>query len=123
VGFLRFRGGAWELIGGGIAHGASATEVAVMAAAVRTGRDGDSLFLTGSFDTAGTSVSVGFAEWRGCRGCLADCNRDGVLNVSDFGCFQTRFVAADPWADCNQDGALTVQDFGCFQSSFLQGCR
>ncbi len=28
--------------------------------------------------------------------CPADCNRDGVLTVADFGCFQTRFVAGCP---------------------------
>ncbi len=42
--------------------------------------------------------------------------------MSDFGCFQTRFVASDPYADCNTDAALTVADFGCFQTKFVAGC-
>ena len=54
--------------------------------------------------------------------CYPDCNEDGALTIADFGCFQTRFVAADPYADCNGDGALTVADFGCFQTRFFVGC-
>jgi ferredoxin len=54
--------------------------------------------------------------------CAADCNGDGALAVSDFGCFQTAFVAGAPYADCNGDGALTVADFGCFQTAFVAGC-
>jgi hypothetical protein len=55
-------------------------------------------------------------------GCYPDCNADGALTVADFGCFQTKFVAADPYADCNADGGLTVADFGCFQTKFVLGC-
>ncbi len=55
-------------------------------------------------------------------GCYPDCNASGTLTVADFGCFQTRFVAADPYADCNADSALTVADFGCFQTKFVAGC-
>ena len=54
--------------------------------------------------------------------CYPDCNGDGALTVADFGCFQTRFVAGDPYADCNGDGSLTVADFGCFQTGFVAGC-
>ena len=54
--------------------------------------------------------------------CDPDCNEDGALTIADFGCFQTRFVAADPYADCNEDGVLTVADFGCFQTRFFVGC-
>jgi hypothetical protein len=54
--------------------------------------------------------------------CYPDCNEDGALTVADFGCFQTKFVAGDPYADCNEDGVLTVADFGCFQTKFVAGC-
>ena len=54
--------------------------------------------------------------------CYPDCNADGARTVADFGCFQTKFVAADPYADCNKDGAFTVSDFGCFQTAFVSGC-
>ena len=54
--------------------------------------------------------------------CYPDCNGSGTLNVADFGCFQTKFVAGDPYADCNADGSLTVADFGCFQTRFVAGC-
>ncbi len=54
--------------------------------------------------------------------CYPDCNADGSLTVADFGCFQTRFVAGEPYADCNQSTTLTVADFGCFQTEFVEGC-
>ena len=54
--------------------------------------------------------------------CYPDCNADGTLTVADFGCFQTKFVAGDPYADCNGDTQLTVADFGCFQTTFVAGC-
>jgi hypothetical protein len=54
--------------------------------------------------------------------CYADCNADQVLTVSDFGCFQTKFVLGDPYADCTGDGSHTVADFGCFQTKFVVGC-
>jgi hypothetical protein len=54
--------------------------------------------------------------------CYPDCNPDGALTVADFGCFQTKFVQADPYADCDSDGKLTPADFGCFQTKFAAGC-
>ena len=54
--------------------------------------------------------------------CYPDCNADRSLTVADFGCFQTKLVAGDPYADCNQDGLLSVADFGCFQTKFVVGC-
>ncbi len=54
--------------------------------------------------------------------CIADCNADGVQTISDFGCFQTQFVAGNPYADCNLDGQQTIADFGCFQTAFVAGC-
>ncbi|MCC6659801.1 MAG: hypothetical protein IT437_02830 [Phycisphaerales bacterium] len=54
--------------------------------------------------------------------CYADCNGDGARNLSDFGCFQTKFALGDPYADCNGDGVLNLSDFGCFQTKFALGC-
>ncbi len=54
--------------------------------------------------------------------CYPDCNASGSLTIADFGCFQSKFAAADPYADCNQSGSLTIADFGCFQSQFAAGC-
>ena len=54
--------------------------------------------------------------------CYADCNGDGALNLSDFGCFQTKFAVGDPYADCNGDGVRNLSDFGCFQTKFALGC-
>ena len=82
---------------------------------------------TGVSGGAGGSaiVDMGAYERPGTEGsglCWADCNLDGQLTVADFGCFQTMFVAGDPYADCNRDSALTVADFGCFQTEFVAGC-
>jgi hypothetical protein len=54
--------------------------------------------------------------------CYADCNADGLLDISDFGCFTNRFISGDPWADCNADGLLDISDFGCFSNQFIAGC-
>ncbi len=54
--------------------------------------------------------------------CYPDCNGVGGLTIADFGCFQTRFVAGDPYADCNGVGGLTIADFACFQTAFVAGC-
>jgi hypothetical protein len=54
--------------------------------------------------------------------CYPDCDQNGVLTVSDFGCFQTAFALAEPYADCNGDGLRTVADFGCFQTKFVSAC-
>ncbi|MCC6661625.1 MAG: choice-of-anchor B family protein [Phycisphaerales bacterium] len=54
--------------------------------------------------------------------CYADCNGDAVLNLSDFGCFTTRFATGDPYADCNGDAILNLADFGCFTTKFALGC-
>lgn len=47
------------------------------------------------------STSTGFASTAyvldlGACGCYADCNGDGVLNIADFGCFQSRFALGCP---------------------------
>ncbi len=55
--------------------------------------------------------------------CYADCNGDGLLNLADFGCFQTNFATGNPYADCNGDGQLNLADFGCFQTNFAIGCQ
>ncbi len=54
--------------------------------------------------------------------CYPDCDGVNGLTVADFGCFQTKFVAGDPYADCDGVNGLTVADFGCFQTKFVAGC-
>ena len=54
--------------------------------------------------------------------CYPDCNRDGQANLSDFGCFTTKFALGDLYADCNGDAVLNLSDFGCFQTRFALGC-
>ena len=54
--------------------------------------------------------------------CYPDCNGDGQLNLSDFGCFTTQFALAMAYADCNGDGIRNLADFGCFTTKFALGC-
>ncbi len=51
-----------------------------------------------------------------------DFNDDGVLNLADFGAFQTAFALQQPRADFNNDGELNLADFGAFQTAFALGC-
>ncbi len=81
------------------------------------GDDRLDLAVTNAFDS-NVSVLLNHA----CDGCYADCDVDGVLAITDFFCFQTKFIRLDPYADCNADAVLTVADFGCFQRKFVQGC-
>ncbi|MCC6660451.1 MAG: S8 family serine peptidase [Phycisphaerales bacterium] len=55
--------------------------------------------------------------------CRPDFNGDGVLDLADFGAFQTGFALANPCADFNNDGALNLADFGAFQTGFALGCN
>jgi hypothetical protein len=64
----------------------------------------------------------GLAAVRTAQPCYPDCNGDGALNLSDFGCFQTAFALGQSYADCNGDGVLNLSDFGCFQTKFALGC-
>ncbi len=54
--------------------------------------------------------------------CYPDCNGDQLLNLADFGCFQTAFATGNMYADCNGDTILNLADFGCFQTKFAIGC-
>lgn len=54
--------------------------------------------------------------------CPADFNRDGLLNIADFGAFQTAFALGDPRADFNRDCLLNLADFGAFQTAFALAC-
>ncbi len=95
-------------------------------------------FVTGDAEWSNTGEAVGFDLSGDMTGdlivnqadvnaiqsllCYPDCNGVGGLTIADFGCFQTRFVAGEPYADCNGVGGLTIADFGCFQTAFVAGC-
>jgi len=61
--------------------------------------------------------------------CYADCDQStgvGTLDIFDFLCFQSGFVAGDPTA-CGCDtstgpAVCDIFDFLCFQSAFVAGC-
>ncbi len=74
-------------------------------------------FLSATSETLISGTITGFST-----GCYPDCTGDKALTIADFACFQTAFVAGDPYADCNNTGGLTIADFGCFQTEFVKGC-
>ncbi len=78
--------------------------------------------IIGNFGGGGY-VQMDDMEWEpGTNPCYPDCNGVGGLTIADFGCFQTAFVAGDPYADCTGTNGLTIADFGCFQTAFVAGC-
>jgi hypothetical protein len=60
--------------------------------------------------------------------CYANCDGSTtppVVNVNDFVCFMSKYVAGDPYANC--DGStippvLNINDFVCFQQHYAAGC-
>ncbi|MFM9997208.1 MAG: hypothetical protein ACKVU4_15575 [Phycisphaerales bacterium] len=109
TGVARWNGSTWSPLGFG-----TGPVVEALAAC------GDQLFCGGGIDTAG-GLPVSFWARYGCQ-CQADCDSSGSLSIADFGCFQTQYVLAHPYADCNASGTLTVADFGCFQGKYVLGC-
>ncbi|MDX2116970.1 MAG: hypothetical protein SFY96_02180 [Planctomycetota bacterium] len=53
---------------------------------------------------------------------LADFNRDGFIDFSDFDDFVLAFEAGDPISDVNADGFLDFTDFDDFIALFESGC-
>ncbi len=82
---------------------------------------GSPLGCSADWDQA-THAGFSILHNRTCPACYPDCNQSKTLTIADFGCFQSKFAAGDPYADCNQSNSLTIADFGCFQSKFAQGC-
>ncbi|MEX2217459.1 MAG: hypothetical protein WD749_01760 [Phycisphaerales bacterium] len=60
--------------------------------------------------------------------CYANCDESTappILNVSDFGCFLTRYAAGEAYANCDESTTppiLNVSDFGCFLTKYAAGC-
>ena len=115
----RWDGAVWSALDSGLNAGAHTM------AALEDGL-GPAVYVgSNTFTQSGNVSAKRIARW-GCGpdifGCYPDCSGDGVLTVSDFGCFQTRYATASPYCDCNGDLLLTVADFGCFQTKFVLGC-
>jgi hypothetical protein len=65
-------------------------------------------------------IRVGFGVAR--RGCRADMNDDGVVNIVDLTAYQNALAAGLPQADVDLDGAVTPLDAMLYQGIFLAGC-
>ncbi len=68
-------------------------------------------------------VSVTLRYWPVPVACVPDFNGDGILNLADFGAFQTAFALQQIKADLNNDCVLNLADFGAFQTAFALGCQ
>jgi hypothetical protein len=68
------------------------------------------------------AVAATIVEGTPVRGCYADMDQSGTLDLFDFLGFVNLFNAADPVADCDADGAFTLFDFLCFTNAFNAGC-
>ena len=116
--FAKFVGGQWVAVGGFPSPSSSPfpSVFGLLAA-------GDRLYVGGSFTEINSTPVNRIAAWVGCTAdCYPDCNGDGSLNLSDFGCFTTKFALGEAYADCNGDGIRNLADFGCFTTKFALGC-
>jgi hypothetical protein len=124
-GIARSDGTTWFPLGPGIDHSAPWFDAQVWALLpVRSPRFGATLFIGGSFDTAGGALSPGVAAY-GCPGpldCYPDLDGSGTLDLFDFLAFVNLFNTADPAADCDADAQFTLFDFLCFVNAFNGGC-
>jgi len=64
---------------------------------------------------AGGRAACNGPSWRGLGFC-------GTLDASDLACFHARVQARDPHADCNRDGLTNLDDLLCFQTRLALGC-
>lgn len=55
--------------------------------------------------------------------CLADLNRDGVVNTVDFVMWFNLYNAADPITDVNGDGLINSLDFIIWNNAWSAGCN
>jgi hypothetical protein len=120
----KWNGQTWSGLGGGARNGG----VNVLGT-FDLGR-GSSLYAGGGFRAMSRVSSDHIARLDpGHCGCYADCDRStgiGVLDIFDFLCFQSEFVAGSSFAcDCDVStgrGICDLFDFLCFQDAFVAGC-
>lgn len=65
-------------------------------------------------------IRVGFGVTR--RGCRADFDDNGTVNIADLMAFQSAAGVGAPSADVDLDGSVTTRDLAMFQSIFTAGC-
>jgi hypothetical protein len=90
-------------------------------------QDGDTIYVGGYAQGDASGQNEAFL-WIGTVACWANCDESSappVLNVDDFVCFASRFVAGDPYTNCDRSSTppvLNVNDFVCFVQRFAGGC-
>ena len=122
----RWDGSAWYPLETGV-YGIGAAQVNALGVFDEDGPGPNpgGLHVGGRFRYAGGTYANWAARW-GCpldvRPCEPDCNNDGVLNLSDFGCFLNNVALNGPYADMDEDGLMTPADFSLFRQRFADGC-
>lgn len=120
----KWNGQKWTDVGGGTRNGG------VNVLGTYDLGNGAALYAGGGFRSmSGVSADHIARLDSGHCGCYADCDHStgiGVLDIFDFLCFQSEFVAGDPFAcDCDTStgqGICDIFDFLCFQDAFVAGC-
>ncbi len=118
----RWTGAAWEGISPPVTSGVNQGETLEVVDADGPGGRPAALYFGGRIPDTLPGFTVKTLAAYGCPPCYPDCNNDGLRNLADFGCFQTKFALGDPYADCNSDGIRNLADFGCFTTKFALGC-
>ena len=88
--------------------------------------DGRVIVGTGTNPQAATEAWIAYLPAAACYANCDDSSTPPILNVNDFVCFQSRFVAGDTWANCDGSTAapiLNVADFVCFMNRYAAGCE
>lgn len=57
-----------------------------------------------------------------CRGCAADLNADGLVNVDDIETFVTAALAREPAADIDRTGVFNIDDVEAFVAFYIEAC-
>ena len=53
---------------------------------------------------------------------VGDLNKDGSVNIFDFGIFRANYASGDLICDLNGDGFVNVFDFGLFRANYGTSC-
>ncbi len=126
-GQYRWRHNNIPLEDGGRVSGATTETLTVTQAAPDDSGWFDAVFSNGCAPLVSQRADVQVGPVSTWGACYANCDNSTVapvLNVADFTCFLTRYVAGDPRTNCDGGGvpALNVQDFSCFLAKYAAGC-
>ena len=117
----KWDGAKWHGLQGRDAVGVHGSHVNALTA-IQNERE-SSLYVGGSFWSAGGEPSVYFAKWIGCTGtCTGDVNGDGVIDLADLNIVLANFGQAVPFGDADGSGSVDMTDLNIVISAFGNTC-